>query len=77
MIKITDMDYYKALYEHSREQVQTDAKSKGRALGNILIAEAILSAMDAFMDPDHFQDQIAQVRKKIMEAYNELEHDGL
>lgn len=73
MIKITDMDYYKALYEHSREQVQTDAKSKGRALGNILIAEAILSAMDAFMNPDHFQDQITRVRKHIMEAYNELD----
>jgi hypothetical protein len=48
------MEYYKELYEHSREQVQTDAKCKGRALGNIFIAEAILSAMDAFMDPDHF-----------------------
>jgi hypothetical protein len=29
--------------------------------------------MDAFMDPDHFQDQITRVRKHIMEAYNELD----
>ena len=71
------MDYYKELYEHARVQGITNAKRKGRAQGNILIADAILSTMDAFMDPDHFQDQIAQVRKKIMEAYNELEHDGL
>lgn len=67
------MEYYKALYEHSREQVRTDAKSKGRALGNILIAEAMLSTMDAFMDPDHFQDQITRVKKHLMEAYNELD----
>ena len=71
------MEYYKELYEHARVQGITNAKRKGRAQGNILIADAILSTMDAFMDPDHFQDQIAQVRKKIMEAYNELEHDGL
>ena len=71
------MEYYKELYEHARVQGITNAKRKGRAQGNILIADAILSTMDAFMDPDHFQDQIAQVRKKIMEAYNELDHDGL
>lgn len=71
------MEYYKELYEHARVQGITNAKRKGRAQGNILIADAILSTMDAFMDPDHFQDQIAQVRKKIMEAYSELEHDGL
>ena len=71
------MEYYKELYEHARVQGITNAKRKGRAQGNILIADAILSTMDAFMDPDHFQDQITQVRKKIMEAYNELEHDGL
>jgi hypothetical protein len=35
----------------------------------------MLSAMDAFMDPDHFQEQIKRirVRKHIMEAYNELD----
>jgi hypothetical protein len=69
------MEYYKELYEHAKVQGLTNAKSKGRAQGNILIADAILSTMDAFMDPDHFQDQIARVRKQIMEAYNELNHD--
>jgi len=70
-----NIDYYKELYEHSRVQGLANAKSKGRAQGNILIADAILSTMDAFMDPDHFQDQIARVRKQIMEAFNELEHN--
>ena len=67
------MDYYKALYEHSREQGLAVAKNKGKAQGNILIADSILSTMDAFMDPNQFQDQITRVRKHIMEAYNELD----
>jgi hypothetical protein len=70
-----NIDYYKELYEHAKVQGLANAKSKGRAQGNILIADAILSTMDAFMDPDHFQDQIARVRKHIMEAYNELNHN--
>ena len=68
-----NMDYYKALYEHSVKSGRETARSKGKAQGNILIADAMLSAMDAFMDPDHFQDQITRVRKHIMEAYNELD----
>ena len=68
-----NMDYYKELYEHSIKSGRETARSKGKAQGNILIADAMLSAMDAFMDPDHFQDQITRVRKHIMEAYNELD----
>ena len=68
------MEYYKELYEHSREQGLAVAKSKGAAQGNILIADGILSTMDAFMDPNQFEDQIARVRKHIMEAFNELDH---
>jgi hypothetical protein len=69
------MEYYKELYEHARAEGMTNAKRKGRAQGNILIADAMLSAMDAYMDPDHFQDQITQVRKHIMKAYNELDNN--
>ena len=70
-----NMDYYKELYEHARVEGMTNAKRKGRAQGNILIADAILSTMDAYMDPDHFQDQITRVRKHIMEANNELDNN--
>ena len=70
-----NMEYYKELYEHARVEGMTNAKRKGRAQGSILIADAILSTMDAYMDPDHFQDQITRVRKHIMEAYNELDHN--
>jgi len=70
-----NMDYYKELYEHARVEGMTNAKRKGRAQGNILIADAILSTMDAYMDPDHFQEQITRVRKHIMEAYNELDNN--
>ena len=69
------MEYYKELYEHSVKSGRETARSKGRAQGNILIADAILSTMDAYMDPDHFQDQITRVREHIIKAYNELDNN--
>ena len=67
------MDYYKTLYEHEMTWGRKTAGSIGRAQGNLVIADSILSTMDAFMDPDHFQKQLERVRNYIAIANNELD----
>lgn len=66
------MEYYKDLYETSRTSEMQSAGKMGRAQGNLLVADSILSTMDAYMDPNHFQDKIDRVREHIKKAEEAL-----
>lgn len=66
------MEYYKTLYENETNWGRKAAGAMGKAQGHLLVADAILSTVDSYMDPDHLKDKLERVRKLVQEADQSL-----
>lgn len=71
------MDYYKTLYESEVTWGRNAASCIGKAMGKLAVADSILASMDAFMDPDQFEQTLKRVKELVRDAQTTLDNKGL